>query len=124
MSVTDGTLPLLGVPPFSAHAPSLESHSPRRSENWILNYGYGATIERRSVRYRQDPIVDAKRQIIGVHDQRFRFSRPGRLALITLPVFERNKFLEQLQIRGPRRLKTGCHLEQLNADVARMLPSL
>src|SRR5467141_134254 len=125
MRVTDGTLPLLGIPPLLGRTFTKEDDSPGAHETVILTYGYWRH------KFGGDPsaigktlIVDGKgRQIIGVMPQRFRFLDQDDLALLTPFQFERNKvFLGNFSYEALGRLKPGATLEQLNADVARMLP--
>ena len=125
MVVTDGTLPLLGIPPMLGRIFTKEDDSPGNPETVILTYGYWRH------KFGGDPsavgktlIVDGKsRQIIGVMPQRFRFLDDDDLALLTPFQFDRHKiFLGNFSFEALGRLKPGATLEQLNADVARMLP--
>jgi predicted permease len=125
MRVTDGTLPLLGVPPLLGRTFTKEDDSPGAPATVILTYGYWRH------KFGGDPsaigktlMVDGKsRQIIGVMPQRFRFLDQDDLALLTPFQFDRNKiFLGNFSYEGLGRLKPGVTLAQLNADVARMLP--
>jgi predicted permease len=125
MRVTDGTLPLLGIPPLLGRSFTKEDDSPGARETVILTYGYWRH------KFGGDPsaigktlIVDGKsQQIIGVMPQRFRFLDQDDLALFTPFQFERGKvFLGNFSYEALGRLKPGATLEQLNTDVARMLP--
>ena len=125
LRVTDGTLPLLGIPPMLGRTFTKQDDSPGAPETAMLTYGYwrrkfggdssviGCNI-----------IVDGKsRQIIGVLPQRFHFldwEDPG----VIIPFqFDRNKtHLGNFSYEGLARLKPGVTVEQVNADVARMLP--
>ena len=125
MRVTDGTLPLLGIPPLLGRTFAKEDDLPGAPETVMLTYGYwrhkfggnpsaiGKTL-----------IVDGKaRQIIGVMPQRFRFLDQDDLALLTPFQFERNKiFLGNFSYEALARLRPGVTIEQVNVDVARMLP--
>ena len=125
LRVTDGTLPLLGVPLLLGRTFTLQDDSPGAPETAMLTYGYwhrkfggDASIVGRNI------IVDGKsRQIIGVLPQRFHFldwEDPG----VIIPFqFDRNKtHLGNFSYEGLARLKPGVTVEQVNADVARMLP--
>src|SRR5713101_1524632 len=125
LRVTDGTLPLLGTPPLLGRAFTKQDDSPGAPETAILTYGYWRR------KFAGDPsvvghniLVDGKsRQIIGVLPQRFHFldwEDPG----IIIPFqFDRNKtHLGNFSYEGLARLKPGVTVEQVNADVARMLP--
>src|SRR5260370_21902669 len=125
LRVTDGTLPLLGIPPMLGRAFTKQDDSPGAPETVMLTYGYwrrkfggDACVVGRNIS------VDGKsRQIIGVLPQRFHFldwEDPG----IFIPFqFDRNKtHLGNFSYKGLARLKPGVTVEQVNADVARMLP--
>ena len=125
MRVTDGTLPLLGIPPLLGRTFTKEDDSPGTPETVVLTYGYWRhKFGGDSSAIGKTLIVDGKsRQIIGVMPQRFRFLDQDDLALFTPFQFERNKvFLGNFSYEALGRLKPGATNEQLNADVARMLP--
>src|SRR5256884_3970643 len=125
LRVTDGTLPLLGMPPLLGRSFTKQDDSPGAPEPVMLFYGYwrrkfggDVSVVGRNI------IVDGKsRQIIGVLPQRFPFldwEEPG----VILPFqFDRNKtHLGNFSYEGLARLKPGVTIEQVNTDVARMLP--
>ena len=125
LRVTDGTLPLLGIPPLLGRSFTKQDDSPGALETVMLTYGYwrrkfggDATAIGRNI------IVDGKsRQIIGVLPQRFHFLDRDDPALITPFQLDRSKVnLGNFSYAGLARLKPGVTLEQVNADVARMLP--
>jgi predicted permease len=125
MRVTDGTLPLLGIPPLLGRTFTKEDDSPGTPATVVLTYGYWRhKFGGDSSAIGKTLIVDGKsRQIIGVMPQRFRFLDQDDLALFTPFQFERNKvFLGNFSYEALGRLKPGATNEQLNADVARMLP--
>jgi len=125
MRVTDGTLPLLGIPTMLGRTFTKQDDLPGAPETVILSYGYwrhkfggnpsaiGKTL-----------MVDGKsRQIIGVMPQRFCFLDRDDIALFTPFQFDRGKvFLGNFSYEAFGRLKPGVTVEQVNADVARMLP--
>ncbi len=125
LRVTEATLPLLGIPPLLGRAFHKEDDMPGAPETVMLTYGYWRR------KFGGDPsiigrtiVVNGKgRQIIGVLPQRFHFLDLDDPALITLFQFDRNKtFLGNFSYEALARLKPGVTLEQVNADVARMLP--
>src|SRR5882757_2981945 len=125
LRVTDGTLPVLGIPPLLGRGFSKQDDSPGAPQTVMLTYGYwrrkfggDASVIGRNI------IVDGKsRQIIGVLPQRFHFLDHDDPALVTPFQFDRNKVnLGNFSYDGLARIKPGVTLEQVNADVARMLP--
>src|ERR1700730_10645562 len=125
LRVTDGTLPLLGIPPLLGRSFTKQDDSPGAPETVMLTYGYwrrkfggDASAIGRNI------IVDGKsRQIIVVLPQRFHSLDREDPALITPFQFDRNKAnLGNFSYDGLARLKPGVTIAQANADVARMLP--
>src|SRR5258706_1821817 len=122
---SDGSLPLLGTAPLLGRTFTKQDDFPGAPETVILTYSYWRR------KFAGDPsvvghniLVDGKsRQIIGVLPQRFHFldwEDPG----VIIPFqFDRNKtHLGNFSYEGLARLKPGVTVEQVNADVARMLP--
>src|SRR6267143_1770013 len=127
LRVTDGTLPLLGIPPLLGRSFTKQDDSPGAPETVMLTYGYwrrkfggDSSVIGRNI------IVDGKsRQIIGALPQRFHFLDREDPAVITPFQFDRNKtHLGNFSYEGLARLKPGITVEQVNVDVARMLPIL
>src|SRR6266481_1755123 len=125
LRVTDGTLPLLGIPPLLGRSFTKQDDSPGAPETVMLTYGYwrrkfggDSSVIGRNI------IVDGKsRQIIGALPQRFHFLDREDPAVITPFQFDRNKtHLGNFSYEGLARLKPGITVEQVNVDVARMLP--
>src|SRR5215470_2036365 len=124
LRVTDGVLPLLGVPPALGRWFSAEDCEAGKPATVMLSHGYWES------RFGGDPaavgrdlVVDGTpREIIGVMPRDFRFLDlkpslilPAQLdrAKVTLGGFNDQAFA---------RLKPGVTLADANADVARMLP--
>jgi predicted permease len=125
LRVTDGTLPLLGISPMLGHTFTKQDDSPGAPETVMLTYGYwrrkfggDSSVIGRNI------IVDGKtRQIIGVLPQQFHFLDWEDPAVITPFQFDRNKTnLGNFSYDGLARLKPRVTIEQVNTDVARMLP--
>src|SRR5229473_414371 len=125
LRVTDGTLPLLGIPPLLGRTFTKQDDSPGAPETVMLTYGYwrrkfggDASVVGRNI------IVDGKsRQIVGVLPQRFHFLDQEDPAVIKPFQFDRNKtHLGNFSYEGLARLKPGVPVEQVSVDVARMLP--
>src|SRR5215469_1021212 len=123
--VTDGMLPILGIPPMLGRVFTKADDVPGAPDTAVLTHGYwrrkfggdraviGKTI-----------VVDGKqRQIIGVMPQRFHFLDRSDPAIITPFQLDRNKtHLGNFSYDGVARLKPGVTIDQVNADMARMLP--
>jgi len=123
--VTDGTLPILGVPPTLGRWFSHADDSPGSPDTVMLTYGYWQR------KFGGDPAivgrnitVDGKpRQIIGVMPKGFAFMDMPDPSLILPFAFDRNKtVLGNFSYQAVARLKPGVTLAQSNADVERMLP--
>jgi predicted permease len=123
--VTEGTLPILGIQPMLGRGFSKEDDFPSTPETALLTYGYWRR------RFGGDPsivgrtlVVDGRaRQIIGVLPQKFHFLDWDDPALVLPFRFDRSKtHLGNFSYDGVARLKPGVTVEQVNADVARMLP--
>lgn len=125
LDVTDGILPLLGIPPMLGRSFTRQDDSPGGPDTVMLTYGFwkkkfgGST----SV-IGQSVILDGKsREIIGVLPQRFHFLDWNDPAVILPFKWDRNKTnLGNFSYEGIARLKPGASMEQASADVARMLP--
>src|SRR6266481_612728 len=125
LRVTDGTLPLLGISPMLGHTFTKQDDSPGAPETVMLTYGYWRRkFGGDSAAIGRNVIVDGKsRQIIGVLPQQFHFLDREDPAVITPFQFDRNKTnLGNFSYDGLARLKPGVTIEQVNADVTRMLP--
>jgi putative ABC transport system permease protein len=124
--VTDGLLPVLGVPPALGRGFSHEDDSPGNPDTVILMYGYW---QRKFGGDRgilgRNLIIDGKQhQVIGVMPQSFHFFGQADDPAVLVPFqFDRNKtFLGNFSYTAIARLKPEVAIEQASADVTRMLP--
>jgi predicted permease len=125
LQVTDGTLPILGIPPLFGRWFTGRDVAPDAPDTVMLTYAYWrkrfggdqGTIGRTIT-------VDGKlREVIGVLPQKFSFLRGEDPALILPLKFDRNKtLLGNFSFQAIARLRGGATLSQASADVARMLP--
>ncbi len=125
LSVSDGTLPLLGIPPAIGRVFTRQDDSPGSPDTVVLTYGYWRKKFAGSPSVLgQSLIVDGKpREIIGVLPQRFHFLDWRDPAVIVPFKWDRNKLkLGNFSYRGLARLKPGVTMEQANTDLARMIP--
>lgn len=123
--VTDGLVPMLGIPPMLGRSFSRQDDLPGSPDTVVLMYAYwqrkfggdhnvvGQTLK-----------VDGKaRQIIGVMPKEFSFLDQDEPALLIPFQFDRNKiFLGNFSYSMVARLKPGATIQQASSDVARMLP--
>jgi predicted permease len=123
--VTDGVLPILGVPAYLGRRFSLRDDSPGSPETVMLGYGYwkrkfggDRAMVGRTLR------IDGKpREVIGVLPASFHFMGAEDPPLLMPLRFDRDKtFLGNFSYRAVARLRPGATLAQASADVARMLP--
>ncbi len=125
LDVTDGVLPILGVPPMFGRWFNRADAQPGSPDTIMLGYGYWQK------RFGSDPSIVGRairvdgrpRQVIGVMPKEFRFLDGEQPALYLPFQFDRNKTtLGQFSFDGIARLRPGVTLQAANADVARMLP--
>ena len=125
LDVTDGVLPILGVPPMLGRWFNRSDAVPGNPETAILDYGYWQRHfgSDRSVIGRAIRVDGKPRQIIGVMPRQFRFL-DGEEPDLYLPFqFDRGKTtLGQFSYDGVARLRPGVTLEAANAEIARLLP--
>jgi putative ABC transport system permease protein len=125
LDVSDGIIPLLGIPPILGRSFTRQDDSPGSPDTVILTYGFwkkkfGGTT---SV-IGQSILLDGKsREIIGVLPQRFHFLDWNDPAVLLPFKWDRNKtFLGNFSYEGIARLRPGVTMEHASSDVARMLP--
>ena len=125
LDVTDGVLPILGVPPMLGRSFSRADDTPGSPETVMLSYGYWHR------KFGADPLIIGRNitingtphQIIGVMPKRFHFLDWDETPLILPFRFDRNKVnLGNFSHEGIARLRPGTTMAQASADVARMLP--
>jgi predicted permease len=123
--VTDGTLPLLGIPPMLGRWFSRQDDLPNSPKTVMLGYGFWQRKfgGDRSIVGKTIHVDGEQREIIGVMPQRFQFLAEEDPALFTPFQFDRSKtHLGNFSYRALARLKPGATLDDARADVARMLP--
>jgi putative ABC transport system permease protein len=125
LDVSDGIIPLLGIPPMLGRSFTRQDDSPGSPDTVMLTYGFwkkkfGGSPDVIG----QSITLDGKsREIIGVLPQRFHFLDWNDPAVILPFKFDRNKVtLGNFSHEGIARLKPGVTMEQASADIARMLP--
>lgn len=124
IEVTDGTLPILGVPPLLGRWFERKDDQPGSAKTVMLAYGYWQRQfgGERSVIGRRMLVNGDAHEVIGVMPRDFRFL-DYKFSLVLPMRLDRNKtFLGNFSYRGVARMKPGVTVAQVNADVARMLP--
>ncbi len=124
IEVTDGTLPILGVPPLLGRWFERKDDLPGSAKTVMLSYGYWQSKfgGERSVLGRRILVDGDAHEVIGVMPREFRFL-DYKFSLVLPMRLDRNKtFLGNFSYRGVARMKPGVTVGQVNADVARMLP--
>jgi putative ABC transport system permease protein len=124
IEVTDGTLPILGVPPLLGRWFERKDDLPGSPKTVMLAYGYWQSKfgGERSVIGRRILVDGDAHEVIGVMPRDFRFL-DYKFSLVRPMRLDRNKtFLGNFSYRGLARMKPGITVAQVNADVARMLP--
>lgn len=125
LDVTDGLLPILGVPPALGRFFSRQDDTAGAPDTVILMHGYwqrkfggDPTVIGRSV------MVDGKsREIIGVMPKQFHSIDTEDPALLIPFQFDRAKLkLGNFSYSGIGRLKPGMTMEQAKGDLARLIP--
>jgi predicted permease len=125
LDVTDGTLPILGIPPLLGRSFNRTDDSATGPNTVMLTYGYWQR------KFGGDPsivgrniTVDGKpRQVIGVMPARFHFLDMDDPPLLLPFQFDRSKtHLGNYSFNGVARLKPGVTMQQASSDVERLLP--
>jgi putative ABC transport system permease protein len=126
LTVTEGTLPLLHVAPILGRTFSKQDDQSGGPATVLLAHSYWQRVfnaDRNAVG--QQLLINGRaHEVIGVLPADFRFLRTNA-AVVTPFRFNRSEiFIGQFSYMGIARLKPGVTLEQANADVARLIPTL
>ena len=134
VSVSDGVLQTLGVPPAAGRwllpadqipqAPPSPLSFSGRSSTVMLSYGYWQRHfgGDRSIIGRTLTVDSLPRQIVGVMPQGFRIVKTDADLILPLAFDRGRTILAGFQFNGIARLKPGVTIAQANADLARLLP--
>ena len=126
LNVTDGTLPVLGIRPALGRAISKEDDLPNGPNVVLITHTYWQRA------FGADPsavgqslmVNGAPRQVIGVLPADFQFLAAKPLIVLPMKIDRATTHAAGFNYQGVARLKPGVTIEQANADVARLLPSL
>jgi putative ABC transport system permease protein len=124
--VTDGTLPLLGIRPALGRTFSKEDDAPGPADTVILSHAYWQRVfnGNPSVIGQQLLVNGTPREVIGVLPEDFRFLRYNPAVLMPFRFNRANLFIGNFSYQGVARLKPGVTIDQANADMARLIPTL
>ena len=126
LMVTDGTLPLLGVRPALGRTFTREDDAPGGPDTVVLSHAYWQrAFGGRPAALGQTLVVNGKpREVIGVLPASFRFLRYNPAVMLPFRFNRAELFVGQFSYQGVARLKPGVTIEQANADMARLIPTL
>ncbi len=126
LTVTDGTLPLLGVRPELGRLFTKEDDLPKgpsvvliSHRYWQRAFGGNPSAVGQSLMVNGTP-----QEVIGVLPEHFRFLTANPLVILPMQLNRATIHAAGFNFQGLARLKPGVTIEQANADVARLLPSL
>jgi putative ABC transport system permease protein len=124
LSVTQGVLDAVGVPPAFGRWFSRDDDTPGTPETVLLTHGYWQRRfgGDRAVLGRTMTIDSRTRTVIGVMPEGFRFLDADTDVILPQRFDRARVFLGNFSFEGIARLKPGVTVAQANADVARMLP--
>ncbi len=124
--VTDGTLPLLGIRPGLGRGFSKDDDLPTGPEVVMISHNYWQrAFGANAAAIGQSLTVNGKaREVIGVLPEGFQFLAENPLVVMPLKLDRATIHAAGFNYQGIARLKPGVTIEQANADVARLLPSL
>lgn len=126
LDVTDGTLPILGIRPALGRGFSKEDDLPKgprvaliSHRYWQRAFGGSPSAIGQSLMYN-----GSAREVIGVLPEDFQFLRASPQVIVPMKLDRATIHAAGFNYRGLARLKPGVSLQQANADVERLLPSL
>ena len=126
LTVTDGTLPVLGVRPAVGRMLTREDDTPGGPDVVLLTHRYWQrAFGGNTSAIGQSLMVNGRaREVIGVLPEGFHFLRTSPDVVLPLRINRAEIHAFGFNYQGVARLKPGVTLAQANADVARLLPTL
>ena len=126
LDVTDGTLPLLGVRPALGRTFTKEDDAPGPADTVMISHAYWLRAFNGSpTAIGQALMVNGRaREVIGVLPEGFTFLRYNPQVVLPFRFNRAEIFLGNFSYQGVARLKPGVTIEQANADIARLIPTL
>jgi putative ABC transport system permease protein len=126
LMVTDGTLPLLGVRPSLGRTFTKEDDAPGTPDTVLLSQAYWLRAFNGSpAAIGQSLMVNGRaREIVGVLPGDFRFLRYNPSIVMPFRFNRAEARIGNFSYQGVARLKPGVTIEQANADMARLIPTM
>ncbi len=124
--VTDGMLPLLRIDAAVGRIFAKQDDAPGGPATVMLGYTFWQRVfgGNPSAIGQQLIINGRPHEVIGVLPQGFRFLRYNPAVVTTVRLNRAEVLLGQFNYQGIARLKRGVTIEQANADIARLIPTL
>ena len=125
LRVSSDILPTLGVTPASGRAFTAEDDVPSAPRRVMLTNGYWQRRFGGQPVVGQAVVIDGNPfEIVGVLPASFRFLDNDPAMLMPLQFNRAEVFIGNFSYQGIARLKPGVTLDQANADIGRMLPTM
>jgi putative ABC transport system permease protein len=126
LMVTDGTLPIVGVRAAMGRTFTKEDDAPGPANTAMLSHAYWLRVFNGSpAAIGQQLMVNGRpHEIIGVLPNDFRFLRYNPAVVLPMRFNRAEVFIGNFSYQGIARLKPGVTIEQANADMARLIPTL
>ena len=127
LDVTEGVLPVLGIPPMLGRWFSAQDDSPGSPGTVVLGYGFWQRKfgGNRDVIGQSIALDGTLRQIVGVMPKRFHFLAEQDPAVILPFQLDRNHtYLGQFHYYGIARLRPGVSIADADVDLSRLLPTV
>jgi predicted permease len=126
LSVTDGTLPILGIRPAQGRAISREDDLPNGPKVVLISHNYWQRAFNASPAAVGQSITvnGVAREVVGVLPEHFQFLRGDPTLVLPMQLDRSTIHAAGFNYQGVARLKPGVSIAQANADVERLLPTL
>lgn len=126
LNVTDGTLPILGIRPELGRGFSKQDDLPKGPNVALISHKYWQRAFGGSPSAIGHSLMvnGLAREVIGVLPDDFQFLTANPLVVVPMQIDRATIHAAGFNYPGIARLKPGVTIEQANADVARLLPSL
>jgi predicted permease len=126
LMVTDGTFPLLGVTPVLGRTFTKEDDAPGPADTVMLSHDYWHRLFNgdRDAIGKQLMVNGVAREVIGVLPEGFRFLRYNPAIVMPFRFNRAEVFIGNFSYQGVARLKPGVTIEQANADMGRLIPTM